>query len=198
MLVARSPDVTIAFQAASVSLGRWNWPPGWHCHPTTIQFLLRHCPRDGKMQFWNLSATREAELRIMELGSYPSFWLMCFFVGKKPSSSSASIFFLIADQEAAPGGAWACLRAEDLVLEHITGKPVLYQGFILHIWTASAWLRFCYQWNCLGLQKAANFISVQNDNRGNLQLKEVENFWNMLGSHTNKICLDYWGNALGI
>lgn len=76
MLVARSPDVTIAFQAASVSLGRWNWPPGWHCHPTTIQFLLRHCPRDGKMQFWNLSATREAELRIMELGSYPSFWLI--------------------------------------------------------------------------------------------------------------------------
>lgn len=48
ILVARSPEVTIAFQAASVSLGRWNWPPGWHCHPTTIQFLLRHCPRDGK------------------------------------------------------------------------------------------------------------------------------------------------------
>lgn len=198
MLVARSPDVTIAFQAASVSLGRWNWPPGWHCHPTTIQFLLRHCPRDGKnavLESVRYKGSRAEDNGTRELSLILTDVLLC---GKKPSSSSASIFFLIADQEAAPGGAWACLRAEDLVLEHITGKPVLYQGFILHIWTASAWLRFCYQWNCLGLQKAANFISVQNDNRGNLQLKEVENFWNVLGSHTNKICLGYWGNALGI
>lgn len=198
MLVASSPEITIAFQAAIVSPGCWVWPFGWHCCPTAIQFLLRHCTRDGKNAVWYLSATkgnRAEDNGTRELSLILTDVLPC---GKKPSSFSASIFFLTADQETAPGEYWACLRAEDLVLEHTTEKPVLYQGYILCIWTASASLRACYRWNWLGLQKAANFISVQNNNRGNLQLQEVENFWSVLGSHANKICLGYWGNVLGI
>lgn len=107
MLVARSPEVTIAFQAASVSLGRWNWPPGWHCHPTTIQFLLRHCPRDGKnavLESVSYKGSRAEDNGTRELSLILTD---CFFVEKNLPLLQPPSFF------------WLLIRKQHLVeLEH--------------------------------------------------------------------------------